>query len=561
MRPSFATFVELLSWNAKHFPERPAFTFLREGDIADQTITFGELDARARRIAHLVQPFAERPILLCYPSGIEFICAFFGILYAGGIAVPVCLPRIGRGQELMHSIVKSCSPLVVLTSQRHEIDLGKILSLDNIRVMATDSYDQQSPQIDSIPELHGNSVAFIQYSSGSIGQPKGVMISHANILANQQTIQATFESSEESIGLSWLPHYHDMGLIGGILHPIYTGMHCYLMDPLYFLHKPLLWLQAISKYKVTVTGGPNFAYEQCLKRIKPEHDRDLDLSSWDVAFNGAEPVRLKTLDAFYDRFHAVGFRRRSQLPCYGLAESTLMVSGKRMNDRPEPTPLSVVHCGHLADTADLIIVDPHTLKPCKTGHIGEVWIASSSVALGYWGDPSLSEHIFQAYTCEGEGPFLRTGDLGMLDAQGCFAVVGRHKELMIFHGKNYYPYDIEHSVQTELHLTRLLRTAAFSVERQGKEQLVILQEVDRTIDLSTASALIRERVSEEHGLAIYDMIFVASGTIPVTTSGKIRRVAAKEFYESSRFKPFDRLGVSLPPLTDATTALPAGVAG
>ena len=418
----------------------------------------------------------------------------------------------------------------------------------------------------SMPDVHGDTLAFLQYTSGSTGTPKGVVLSHANLVHNSALIACSFEHTRAATGVFWLPSYHDMGLIGGILQPLYVGRPNVLMSPMSFLTRPYRWLAAISRFRGTTSGGPNFAYDLCVRKITPEQRKTLDLSSWRVAFNGAEPVRAETLDAFAEAFAPCGFHREAFYPCYGLAEATLIVAGGFVHKPPvvntfdaaglargevleaEPDDEGVralVGCGENLPDQQIVIVDPETLTPSPPGQIGEIWVQGPSVAQGYWRQPEATESTFRARLNCGAGvpparasetpapqaPFLRTGDLGFLQ-DGELFVAGRLKDLIIVHGVNYYPQDIERTVQQSHPRLRSDCGGAFTVERDGREQLVVVQEVERhkQSDFREVFDAIRRDVAGEHELSLDAIVLIKAGSVPKTSSGKIQRHACREGY-------------------------------
>jgi acyl-CoA synthetase (AMP-forming)/AMP-acid ligase II len=397
----------------------------------------------------------------------------------------------------------------------------------------------------------------LQYTSGSTGKPKGVMLSHANLMHNSRLMRAAFQYGSESRCVSWLPVYHDMGLIGGLLQPLYGGYPCVLMPPASFLQRPLRWLEAITRTRATISGGPNFAYELCLRRTGEAERSCLDLSSWQVAFNGAEPLRAETLKRFADFFHPSGFKRTAWFPCYGLAEATLMVTGgpsgrgpivkrveakalehgraveaeERLTPEQESNVRPLVSSGRVAGPQQqLRIVNPETMSECADGEVGEVWTAGPSVAAGYWNRADETEETFGARLGAGGegylGPYLRTGDLGFI-ADGELFITGRAKDLIIIRGANHYPQDIEWTVAASHPALRASGTAAFALESQGEERLVVVQEMEprSRAELREVFESIRQAVAEEHEVDIYAIALVKAGSVPKTTSGKVQRGA------------------------------------
>lgn len=551
------TLVDLLSYRAQNQSNQTAYTFLQDGETEAGRLTYKELDRQARMIAARLQNLdatGSRALLL-YPPGLEFIAAFFGCLYAEVVAVPAYPPRRNQNISRLQAIAASSEATIALTTTSL---LGNIESCfaQNpelaLRWMATDQIASDLAEAWQEPELSSETLAFLQYTSGSTGKPKGVMVSHGNLLHNCALIQQCFEDTPSSIGVSWLPPYHDMGLIGGVLQPIYVGAPMVLMSPLAFLQKPVRWLQAISHYKATTSGGPNFAYDLCVRKIKPEQHASLDLSSWEVAFTGAEPIRAQTLAQFVAAFTQCGFRKETFLPCYGMAETTLIVSGGLKTALPivrqvegaaleqnrvvaatskQEGTQAIVGVGRSWLDHKIMIVDPESLTVCPANRVGEIWVSGSSVAQGYWNRVLETRQTFHASTANtGEGPFLRTGDLGFLQ-DGELFVTGRLKDLIIIRGQNHYPQDIELTVEKSHPALRSGCGAAFAVEVKGEERLVVVQEVERSylrnLDVNQVVGNIHQAVTVQHALQVYATVLVKTGSIPKTSSGKIQRHACR----------------------------------
>jgi natural product biosynthesis luciferase-like monooxygenase protein len=549
------TLVDLLRWRARMQPDRLAYTFLADGENEESRLTYGELDRRARSSAALLQSLGasgER-VLLLYPPGLDYIAAFFGCLYAGAIAVPAYPPRKNKTMSRIAGIVEDARPAVALTTSQILSRMMPLLttsgSLNSIswRSFEGDANGEEEKWQERV--MTGETLAFLQYTSGSTGVPKGVMLSHRNLLHNSRLLSQSFDYTSESHCVSWLPVYHDMGLIGGVLQPLYGGFPCTLMSPVSFLQRPLRWLEAISRYRATISGGPNFAYELCLRKIGPEHLPSLDLSSWCTAFNGAEPIRAETLDRFAEAFARCGFREQAFYACYGLAESTLIVSGGVNSDPPviknfqhkdlennraieglsgDGSARPLVGCGRPLPGTRVIIVNPETLIRCAPDEVGEVWVSSESVAQGYWDRPDDSDSIFRAFTSNtSEGPYLRTGDLGLLQ-NGELFITGRLKDLIIMRGLNHYPQDIERTVERSHPGLRPGCGAAFSVEVDGEERLVVVHEIDRNqAEFVAIIDRVRRAVIEEHELQLYATVLIRPGSLPKTSSGKIQRRACR----------------------------------
>ncbi|NOZ56398.1 MAG: AMP-binding protein, partial [Calditrichaeota bacterium] len=552
------TLVDLLRWRAESQGERTAYVFLPDGETEGEQATFAQLDAKARRIAVGLRRLGlsgERAVLL-YPPGPTYVAAFFGCLYAGVVAVPAYPPRNNRGLPRIKAIIEDSGAAIAMTSSGVVARMRKMFdSLPELAVtelFVSDELEEGLEEEWVPPEIDENSLAFLQYTSGSTGTPKGVMLSHANLLHNSSLIQEAFGTTSEDLGVIWLPPYHDMGLIGGLLHVVYTGAKCVLMPPAAFLQRPMRWLEAISKYRGTVSGGPNFAYELVAKKATEEEIEKLDLSSWKVAFNGAEPVRAETMELFSETFKPAGFNPRAHYPVYGLAEATLIVTGGLQGDGPkvvafdkrgleqrraveaadEKSGRELVACGAALGGQRLAIVNPETGRECGPGEIGEVWVKGPSVAQGYWERPEETERTFGGRIAEtGEGPFLRTGDLGFVH-EGQLFIAGRIKDLIIIRGVNYYPQDLELTSERSHPSLRVGSAAAFAIEVEGEEQLVIAQELEfrQKPDVAEVTAAIREAIVDEHGILPYAVVLVKPGRIPKTSSGKIQRYACRQKY-------------------------------
>ncbi len=567
---------QTLQYRAQTEPNRLAYRFLSE-DVDDIVeITYQALDHQARCIAAKLQQLdlpGKRAVLL-YPAGLDFLATLLGCFYSGTIAIP--LPAIHaswlkRKQENIQHIIRDADPTIILTTQA----MGRVIrpafranaAMPRTRWLFTDTIDpvlseQWQPYIASQTDI-----ALLQYTSGSTRTPRGVKISHGNLMHNNERIRRGFGHSTESHAVLWLPHHHDMGLVG-ILQGIYTGFEQTLMSPLTFLQHPLRWLQAISDYRATTSGGPNFAFARCIQTISPAQRDTLDLSSWDLAFIGAEPIRADTLARFADFFRPAGFQETAWFPSYGLAESTVMVTGPPKQEaptvltldaqalgqgflappaQPDAQTFTPVGCGFSWD-GHIRIVDPNTLTLCEPDQIGEIWIASESVSIGYWNNPTATEASFDAYLKKtGEGPFLRTGDLGFYRDENLF-VTGRIKELIIIRGHNFYPHDIEATIETCHPALQKGGCAAFSIEHEHSEVLVLALELDRqtsrthhiyenrilgaqdSIVEQEILSKIRSAVSAVHDLHVHDVLLIPFGHLPKTSSGKIKRFVCRERY-------------------------------
>ncbi|MEM8827845.1 MAG: MupA/Atu3671 family FMN-dependent luciferase-like monooxygenase [Cyanobacteria bacterium P01_G01_bin.19] len=552
----FSTLVDLLHYRAQERPDRQAYIFLQDGETESGMITYGELERQARAIATQLQSYRGERALLLYPSGLEFITAFFGCLYAGIIAVPVYPPRRNQKLSRLLAIANDAQAKLALTTSSILPDVEKRWSLEpglaQLKLLAIDTIEADSTEF-LPPTINPESLAFLQYTSGSTGIPKGVMVNHGNIIHNQQSIHQAFGHGEQSIVVGWLPLFHDMGLIGNVLQPLYGGFTSILMPPVAFLMKPIRWLKAIAKYRATTSGGPNFAYDLCVKKIKSEQLTELDLSSWDLAFNGAEPIRAETLKQFTNKFTSCGFNHNAFYPCYGMAETTLFTTGGNKAQKPvirgvkaadleqnlvvetdifQSGSRTIVGCGRPYADTKVIIVNPNSLTRCQPDQVGEICVGSESVAAGYWNRPQATQKTFQnSLKGTDETPFLRTGDLGFF-SEGELFVTGRLKDLIILRGRNYYPQDIELSVEKSHPALRANCGAAFTVEVESEERLVVVQEVERTyvrrLNLDEVVEAINQAISIEHELAIDTIVLLKPGSIPKTSSGKIQRRACKQ---------------------------------
>ncbi len=573
----FSTLVEALRWRALQQPEQPIYTHLIDGETEGTQLTYATLDCQARAIGAMLQSCSaggERALLL-YPTGLEFIAAFFGCLYAGVIAVPLPPPNPAQPQRTLprlRAITNDAQPSVALTTSSILSKIGGLFTetpdLQTIRWLATDRVASRLASQWEEPAVTSDTRALLQYTSGSTTAPRGVMVSHGNLLHNSANISQALEITADTVSVTWLPVFHDMGLTNGIVQPVYGGRQCILMPPQSFLQRPVRWLQAISRYKATVSGGPNFAYELCVRRITPEQRETLDLSSWHAAYSGAEPVRADTLKRFAATFASCGFRPSFFYPCYGLAEATLMVSGGLLEDEPvrcttqaaalehnrvvessdrQHNVTTVVGCGRAMPDTKIVIVHPESLTPCAADAVGEIWVSGPTVAQGYWNRPEETQCTFAACLADtGEGPFLRTGDLGFLK-DGELFVTGRLKDLIIIAGRNLYPHDIELTVEQGHPAIRPGCCAAFSVEVADEERMIVVAEVERRyqlerhglngasrplsngrpLDVEEVTRAIRRAVAEEHDVRVHTVVLLRAGSIAKTPSGKVQRGACK----------------------------------
>ena len=582
------TFVELLSYRAREAGDTLAFRFLSypATGIEEKTITFAELDRRARciaaRLLTICRP-GDRALML-YPSGLEFVEAYFGCLYAGVIAVPGYPPKRNQKLGRLKSLVQNCQAKVALTdAQTREIaepQFAEVAELASLEWLITDtigddSADEAGGNLPALPVIGPDDIAFLQYTSGSTGDPKGVMVSHGNLMANSRSIYAAMGHGPDTVVVGWLPLFHDMGLIGNVLQPVYAGITVTLMAPASFLQRPLRWLEAISKYRATTSGGPNFAYDLCVGSVKDEELAQLDLRSWRVAFNGAEPIRPESQRAFSQRFAASGFDAAAHYACYGMAETTLLITGiepgqgarTRHFDRERlqqnrVVPLAgavengheLVSCGYSRCEQGVLIVNPETLKRCADGEVGEIWAYGDSNAQGYWKKPEATATTFAARLADtGEGPYLRTGDLGFMHG-GELYIAGRLKDVVIIRGQNHYPQDIELTAFESHEAFMPNGAAVFTIEENGEEQLIVVLEVRRThlrsMDPDTLARAIQQAVVAQHELQVRSIVFIKPGQLPKTSSGKVQRQSSKKMFLAGEIDAIARIDKTTDPAGD-----------
>ncbi|MEM1069745.1 MAG: aminotransferase class I/II-fold pyridoxal phosphate-dependent enzyme [Planctomycetota bacterium] len=545
--------ISVLEYWAEHRGDETAYIFT-DVESVENRLSYAQLWDEVRSLAGYLQDRCRvrqgDRVLLLYPPGLEFVVGFYACHAAGAIAVPAYPPRRNRKASRIRSIVvdagarwalSTSSVVDLLTGDRRHDDLI------GVQLLATDSPNSRDRSAWRRPRIRPDSLAVLQYTSGSTGSPKGVMLSHANLIANSKLILQAFQPSPHVCGMSWLPTYHDMGLVGGILMPMYIGKPDVLMSPMTFLQRPARWLQGISKHGVTISGGPNFAYQLCVDKVSDSELEGVDLSTWEIAFNGAEPIRASTLEAFTERFSPYGFQRPAFLPCYGMAETTLIITGGPSETRPvistfdrtgleekivrpvSPNHASarqVVGTGAILSGENLIIVDPETRERLPNDSIGEIWVQSPSVGQGYYQRTEANEQTFQAHTVDGDGPFLRTGDLGFV-FEGQLYVSGRLKDMIIVRGVNRYPQDIEETVENASAAVQAGAVGAFAMDYEGREQLVVVAETirSRDIDWDAQIQAIRRAVTSEHELPPDAVYLVRNSSVPKTSSGKIQRNA------------------------------------
>lgn len=554
--PPSKNLVEHLRYQARAHADRPAVTFLPDGETGAQTLTYAVLDARARALAVRLRTLAapgER-LLLLYPAGLEFVVSFFACLYAGNVAIAAYPPRNARHMPRIDAILADAQVRTILTTRdaRQKIEPWLGVRAGGFALLCTDELDAASPGDWTPPLLAPDSVALLQYSSGSTGTPRGVVITHGNIMANSAMIQSRFGYHDQSTFVSWLPIYHDMGLIGNLLQPLYLGTSTVLMSPVSFLQRPVRWLAAISHYRARTTGAPNFAFDLCARMVTPEQKATLDLSGLELIYSGSEPIDARALDRFAEAFAVCGLRREALYACYGMAESTLLATGGKAGagvryldvdadtlaaHRPAPADeksrqrTRLVSCGVSVEGQDLRIVDPSNQTVLAENHVGEIWLRGPHIAPAYWGKPEVTEQTMRASLGEGGGPWLRTGDLGFL-REGELYVTGRIKDVVIIRGKNHYPQDIERTVELCHPALQAGACSVFALPVDGVERLGLAVEVQRMALKALAGdevvAAIRRAVMEEHELTVHAIALLRPVTLPKTSSGKLQRFAARD---------------------------------
>jgi acyl-CoA synthetase (AMP-forming)/AMP-acid ligase II len=512
------------------------YRYLPTGEGAAEEWTFGEVDRRARAVAAVLLARGARGerVVLTQAAGPAFAAAFLGCLYAGAVAVPTFPPRAGSQKRLVErlaGVVKSARPVLVTVTADAIERVGEALhaaGIEGIEMLATDTVDLAAAEAWREPRIDADALACIQYTSGTSGEPKGVMLTHGALADNSRQIAKCFGHNARSRGVIWLPPHHDMGLVGGILQPLFVGFEVMLMPAAAFLQKPLRWLSAIGKYGGTISGGPCFAYGLCCDAISDEAAAGLDLSSWEVAFVGAEPVRAAVMERFAAKFAASGFRRGAVLACYGLAEATLIVSGAKRGEGLR-TAEGYASCGPAVEGTEVRVVDGERGAALGEGHIGEVWVRTTSAGKGYWEQREASAAVFDG-RLGAAGGYLRTGDLGFL-RDGELFVTGRLKDLIIVRGVNHFPDDLEHTAQASHEALQAGAGVAFAVEGENGERAVLVQELRRESRRAEPEEIVRAirgAVAEGHDLELAGVVLVRPGTVPRTTSGKVRRSACRE---------------------------------
>jgi acyl-CoA synthetase (AMP-forming)/AMP-acid ligase II len=575
--------VDCLEFYAQTQKDQRAYTFLVNGEDQERVLSYGELRERAFEFGKFLrsQGLTDKTVLLLFPAGLDFIVAFFACAYAGAISVPANLARNSHHFNRLKKIIQDAQCPAVLSSAELKPILYQGLFGDQLDVpLKAQKQEYVTSKIQILCELDivksnastdnqlilpsPNQLAFLQYTSGSTGEPKGVMISHAQLIANEKAIRHSANLPEHLIGAGWLPQFHDMGLIGATLQPVALGGHYIFMSPLHFLQRPLRWLNMISQYRANATAAPNFALDLCIKAYKDSERENLDLTSLSTIFCGAEPVNASTVEQFETLFEKFGLRKNTIKPCYGLAEATLMISGgssahheRKLNlnrtkfaagkiqilkndlSLPDHTIQTIVCCGKAIPDHQTIIVNPNTGAVLGESEIGEIWFSGPSMASGYWRNSRASQLHFQAFTPCGQGPFLRTGDLGFFHNQGLY-ITGRIKDLIIFRGRNLYPHDLESTIVNSLASVCNIHAAIFAVEEEpGSSRQVSINayiELPRRSkdlpDFKTLTRNIKAAINQNHEVTLRDVFFLSHGKIPRTSSGKTQRHRCAEMYSS-----------------------------
>lgn len=568
-----SSLAELLEQQAARRPDVAAVTVYSDRPGERPSLSFAGLHAQAAslacRLAAETSP-GDRALLI-FPSSLEFVVAYFACLMAGVVAVPMMPPRRNANHDASAAIMADCAPCLALSLTADPDPRGTLrerLAERGIRHLPIALAPE--PVAAAGPPRGATELAFLQYTSGSTSAPKGVMVSHRNLLDNLEMMRVRLGNHADSAHVSWIPLYHDLGLIMNLLQPIYLGAPCVLMTPSGFMHRPLNWLRAIHDHRAEVAAAPNFAYDLCVDRFRPEQMEGIDLGGWKIALNGAEPVRASTLARFAATFAPYGFDARAMRPAYGLAEATLLVSAAARGAETRIREVSaaglkagrvaapehmqdvsrIASCGSAMDGLSLAIVDSETRRRLPSGQIGEIWIQASSVACGYWQRAAESEATFRARIATGaedgedeDGTWLRTGDLGHLDADGELYIAGRLKDVMIVRGVNHYPQDIEATVAASHPSLRRDHGAAFAItDEEGAERIVVVQEVERTqrhaLSEAEVASAVQAAVVNNHDVALHRIVLIRPGTLPKTTSGKIQRGLARRRWLEGALEPW-----------------------
>ncbi|TYB46424.1 fatty acyl-AMP ligase [Actinomadura chibensis] len=552
-------FVSLVRENIREHGDDRSFVFISEErgrKYKENVLGFAELDRMARALACRLESRGLRDgaVLLLYPEGLEFLKAFLGCLYARVVAVPAPLPALDAGRfDRTRRIIDDAGVSLILTDAAHRDGIAAWLAdaglKGRVHCLDTESTTVGDPGDWEPPEFDRGTLAFLQYTSGSTSEPKGVMVTHGNLLSNGEEIKRRIEGTSDTVGVGWVPHYHDMGLVGQFLQPLYLGCRYVFTSPITFIKRPVLWLELISRYRGTITVAPNFGYELAVRRVTDAQLDGLDLSSLRVVKNGAEPVRAATLERMAERFAPAGFRPAMWMPCYGMAETTLLITAAPLGGGPlvrgfdagalalgravpaaDGAARRLVSCGRPV-TLDVSVVDPETRARLPDGLVGEIWVRGGSVAAGYWANPAATGAAFGARTSGGDGPYLRTGDLGFR-FDGELYVTGRIKDLIIVNGRNIHAHDVEEAAR-EAH-PAALAAAAFTVDAGDAEHVVVVQEISTRAAAGTPldelASLVKARVARAFGLPALSVVLAGRGTVRRTTSGKTQRGLTREAF-------------------------------
>ncbi len=559
--------IDLILHRAARQADDKAFYYLKDGLSEEVSISYGELLEKLSQIAGYCQAHqleGERALLL-YPPGLDYICGFLACICAKIIAVPVSSPLSLRAHAKLHAILKDAKAKVVFTTsevmkdKRFQTFMTDAQGYYDFKIITTDNlFVGADKTIWKRPAVNEDTIAFLQYTSGSTSSPKGVMVSHGNLLQNSEYIHQKFDTRTDSFCVSWLPLYHDMGLIGTMLQPLYVGFPGLFMAPLHFIHKPWKWLKVIAAYKADLSGAPNFGYDYCTRKIKAGTYEDLDLSCWRVAFNGGEPLNYASMKGFSEKFSSIGFKWKTFAPCYGMAENTLLISGTSREEETGVVAVDLEHykkgkivlakekevaqkilpsSGSPSDNTQVLIVDPQTNEICGAKEIGEIWVSGKSVTQGYWNNKTATKATYAKQIEGEERAYLKTGDLGFF-YQGELFVTGRIKELLIIRGSNFYPQDIEKVVQDTDAALVSNAGAAFIVKKEEQQDLIMVQEVNRQVEEDHLPLLLRKikaNVFDHFGLKMKKVVFVRPFSVPKTSSGKIQRLKCRERFLSNQF--------------------------
>lgn len=552
---NFENWNELLDYRASAYADKHAFTFLGENQEELDALSYAELQQRVKALASVLKTQGNHGdrVLLLYPAGLDYVVAFYACLYAGMVAVPLYSPQNKRKIELIGEIANDCSASLALTTKKYlsKVDNLSGHGIEQLRWFATDQVFDSADELKAA-EVSGDELAYLQYTSGSTSLPKGVMLTHATTLFHSEELATHWQVNEQSVLVSWLPHFHDLGQVLSILQPLYRGFHCVLMSPTTFMKQPYIWLKAISDYKATIAGGPDFTFSHSVRNVSKEQVSSLDLSSWRSAVNGAEPVKSASLEAFSEHFAEAGFTHGTHCPAYGLAESTLVMTSDSLDTAPVFLPCNskqlrsnkVVVENASKDTQFLVsngkpvmgtqvkVVNPKSKIELIEAEIGEIWISGGSIGSGYWNNEEATLQTFKAQI-EGEPEqrfYLRTGDLGFI-YEGNLYITGRLKDLIVVRGTNHYPQDIEQTVELSHSLIRDGYCAAFSIENSGEEQLVVVAERNRyhdeEVNYEQVFSNVKAAIAQRHSLDVSQIVIVRPGSITKTTSGKIQRRKCK----------------------------------